>query len=232
VLGAEMKTLLTLLIPIVILGCSKPFPIDDAIYAEYKAIACKIPTGQVTPEILARQLELNKIFEERLKSDGSPNSSWVAIHATKFAAALDMKTCDASSVEIKAPTSNSSVPQQISGQNNFDGVWHFNLTKSKAANQVADDEITKTVVETTLSVFDIEASNSAGIKIQNGFVQDGATRCNLEDSHKKVELNVSVNCVDQSDRSISAKYTLVKSNELMISTANSGAKVNFIFEKK
>ena len=45
-----------LLLPLLLAACGKPFPIEDALYAEYKAIACKIPTGQVTPEILARQL--------------------------------------------------------------------------------------------------------------------------------------------------------------------------------
>jgi hypothetical protein len=208
-------------------ACSKPFPIEDSIYDEYKAIACKIPTGQVTPEILSRQIELNGIFEKRLKVDGSPNSDWIQIHAKKFAAALDLKTCDSVKTQINSPSTDVvSGSVKASNVSRFDGVWFFNEKKSREANTTSDD-MEKAIIDGTMTGVAIATLNSAGMKIQSGRVQDGDTYCTLEAGG--ADISVPVDCVDQRDRSISGKYSLVPSGELQVITLN---KINLIFDKR
>jgi len=95
-----------LIMPLFLISCGKPFPIEDALYAEYKAIVCKIPSGEVTPELVMRQLEINKLFEEKLKQGGQPSADWITTHAKKLQDVLDTKTCvAATSAVIPAPSS-------------------------------------------------------------------------------------------------------------------------------
>jgi hypothetical protein len=74
-------------------ACGKPFPIEDELYAEYKVIACKIPSGRVTPKDLKRQAELNKIFEEKISNNGKPDANWLLTHSEKLQNVLDLSTC-------------------------------------------------------------------------------------------------------------------------------------------
>jgi hypothetical protein len=214
----------------VLLGaCSKPFPIEDALYAEYTAIVCKIPTGGMTPEILARQMELNKIFEDRLMKNGTPDVDWVKTHSLKLAEVMSLKTCSTASQTAIQATGNlggggTAVPT-IGSQAKFDGVWHFNEEKSRAAN-VSNDEIVKAVVEGSIMAATIQTANSAGMKIQNGLVQDGTTRCTLEAASSQADK--PVNCVNQANRSIVGEFSVSAGGDLIVNTQG----IKLAFEKR
>lgn len=225
-----------LLLPVVLAACSKPFPIEDALYAEYKAIACKIPTGGVTPEILARQLEINRLFEEKLMADGQPSAEWAAKHALKFAEAVDLKTCDGVQATIQAPSGNAATPglpampaevAALTGSaalRKFDGVWHFSTEKSRQANPT-DDEMAATVVNAALMGVEVATSGSAGMKIQNGHLQDGTSHCTLEPAATP---DAPVNCVNNLDRSIYAKLSINERGDLVMATEQ----INLVLEKR
>lgn len=217
-------------VPFFLMACSKPFPIEDALYAEYKAIVCQIPTGQVTPGLLARQLELNKIFEDRLKKEGAPSADWIQKHSLKLAETLDLKTCgNATQAPIQAPSSAAPVAAPVAGlsgpMSQFDGVWHFNPDKSRAANAGAD-EMTRAILDGTLLGLTVQNANSAGMKIQGGQVQDGTTRCTLEAAGSGA--NAAANCVNPVDRSIVAELSLMGSGDLQFKTMG----LNIVFEKR
>ncbi len=212
-----------------LVACSKPFPIEDSLYAEYKAIACKIPTGGMTPELLARQMELNKIFEERLMKNGTPEVDWVKTHSLKLAEVMNLKTCStASQTAIQAPGnlggSGTAVPS-TGLLAKFDGVWHFNAEKTRAAN-VSNDEIVKAIVEGSIIAVTVQTANSAGMKIQNGHVQDGTARCTLEPAAGQADK--PVNCVNQADRSIVGKYSVSAGGDLIVNTEG----ITLVFEKR
>lgn len=107
----------------------------------------------------------------------------------------------------------------------FDGLWHFNEGKSRAANASADD-MTRAIIDATLLGLTLESANSAGMKIQSGQVQDGSTRCTLEATGNAA--NAPVNCVKSVDRSIAAQLSILETGDLQFKTSG----MNIIFEKK
>jgi hypothetical protein len=210
-------------------ACGKPFPIDDALYAEYKAIVCKVPIGQVTPDILARQLEINKIFDDSLMLNGSPNADWIAEHSLKLSEAMNLENCSTAGqatiqpagnvVETGARVSNASPLEK------FNSVWHFNPDKTLAANE-SDDENTMAGVKGIVMGLEIVNANSAGMKIQNGHVQDGDSYCTLEES--SIQADGSVSCVNQQDRTIVGIFSISPVGDLIVKVSG----FNQIFEKK
>ncbi len=225
-----------LLLPLLLAACGKPFPIEDALYAEYKAIACKIPTGQVTPEILARQLEINALFEEKLMSDGQPSAEWAAKHALKFAEAVDLKNCDGVQATIQAPSGKTATAELAAvatevaavtsnaALSRFDGIWHFSAEKSRQANPT-DDEMTATVVNAALMGVEAATADSAGMKIQNGRVQDGTSHCTLEPAATP---DAPVTCVNNLDRTVYAKFSINGRGDLLMAMDQ----INLVLEKR
>jgi hypothetical protein len=225
-----LSKLALLFSPLFISACGKPFPFEDALYDEYKTIVCAAMAGNGNIEMLNRQLELNKIFDDGLAAYGTPTAKLVKKHSEKLVEAMRTDNCEtAVKTTIKAPSNNAPITASLPSANplaKFDSIWHFNAEKTLAANK-SDNEIDNAILDGTVMGLSIRYSNSAGIRIQNGIVQDADDRCTLEASSSQAQ--GTVNCVNQRDRTISGTFDLSDDGDLIVTDFMG---VNRIYEKR
>lgn len=211
-------------------ACGKPFPISQNLYDEYQGIVCKISTGGLTPQDLARQIQLNGIFQEMLQKDGATNPDWVAQHSKKLSEVLDPKNCSKLGGAGTSTTTAGAAPAPTAADSalaKFDGIWMFSGEKSKAAN--ADgDEMQKGIAQGIILGLEIRLANSAGMKIERGQVQDGEGRCAFEGGP---DAKGFISCVSPSDRSVYAKFAIDPKGDL-VATSMGGMGFPLVFEKK
>lgn len=125
-------------------------------------------------------------------------------------------------------TKTSSTPTTENPLNKFEGVWHFSLDKSKAANANLA-EMEKAAIDGLLLGVAINTSNSAGLKITGGQLQDGNNFCTLDTQSDKDGL---FSCINQSDRSIYGKFSMSSSGDLLFNGAGGIQSAVIVFEKK
>lgn len=77
----------------VLVACGDSYPIEQALYDEYKVLVCKVGVPQQTPQDIARALELTALFQAKLFKKGPPPVEWALKHASKLAEIMDTNNC-------------------------------------------------------------------------------------------------------------------------------------------
>lgn len=111
----------------------------------------------------------------------------------------------------------------------LNGVWIFSIKKSQDLLDSRNiDEIEKAVISSALASAALATSDSAGMKIVNGGLQDGSVFCQIEEVS---DADGFSNCVLQSNRIIHSKIKLDSTGHLIMKTVGS-PQIVLVWERK